>query len=353
MSFTLPAVDVSLLRLSTVDDVFVRVGDIDEVGTTKEVPPALARRVARLPFAAGLTELRRVRPMPERPRFDVVASLEGRRTYNRFAVERAVGAALAPVLRGSYLERTGAGLEGGDSELTVRIFIRGPDAVAALRLHERPLHRRDYKLDTGPATLHPPLAAAMARLLPAEQVGARRQAVLLDPFCGDATIVIEAARSRPDAMVVGSDIDWQRLANARRNASRAGATAALVRADVADPPWRAGSVDAVVTNPPWSVGVSVLGRLSGRIDPLWAWLGEVLTPRGRVCVVTDQGVDAPQALRRAGYSIALDTQLRLAGRISHLLVGAPPGRPPATLPPGLATWRDRTIAAGVLTDTGF
>src|SRR2546421_2763956 len=134
-----------LLALRTVDDVFVRVGELGDVGSTKDALPTLAKRLAALDW-----------PGADGRRFDVVASLEGRRSYNRYAVEAAAGAALAAVLGGTFLDRAAA----GDSELTVRLFLRGTTAVAALRLAARPLHRRPYKQDTRPGTLPPPVAAA-------------------------------------------------------------------------------------------------------------------------------------------------------------------------------------------------
>src|SRR5213080_4784960 len=210
VTFRLPSVDDRLHALRTVDDVFVRVGELGDVGTTKDALPVLARRLAALDWSAAAPGA-----VPGR-RFDVVASIEGRRTYNRYAVEAAAGAALAPVLGATFVARTDAG-SAGESDVTVRLFLRGPVAVAALRLGARPLHRRAYKQDTGPGTLHPPLAAALARL--AAPAGGEH---VLDPFCGDGTLAIEAALAYPDARVTGTDIDPARVANARANAQRAG-----------------------------------------------------------------------------------------------------------------------------------
>jgi tRNA (guanine6-N2)-methyltransferase len=347
LTFVLPALDRALLGLRTVDDTFVQVGSVESVGTARDVPPLLAQDLARLPFTQRLAQLRGVRDgIPGRPRFDVVASIEGRRNYNRFAVANAAGAALAPIFQGFYLERTSEGRQTGEPDLTVRIFLRGTAAVAALRLGRRPLHRRDYKQDTGPGTLHPPVAAALARLV-------ADTGVLIDPFCGDGTIAIESALSYPDALVVGSDLDPDRLAGARRNARRAQVTPLLVRADAANPPWRPGAVNAVVTNPPWNLAVEAGGQMQGTLDPLWRELPDLLSGEGRICAVTDASLEVPAALRRIGYAITLQPQIRLAGRVSHLVLGAPPGRAAPAIARGLADWRRRAIADGVITNEGF
>ncbi len=72
----------------------------------------------------------------------------------------------------------------------------------ALRAGPRPLHRRGWKVRTGPGSLHPPVAAALARL-------ARRPGggVIADPFCGDGTIPVEVALADPAAHVLAADLD--------------------------------------------------------------------------------------------------------------------------------------------------
>jgi hypothetical protein len=90
-----------------------------------------------------------------------------------------------------------------------RVTIAGEQALLALRIGDRPLHRRDYRTVSRPGSLHPPLAAAMVRL-------AGRGAGLLDPFCGTGTIPIEAAMAGCPS-IVGSDRDPGAMAAARVN----------------------------------------------------------------------------------------------------------------------------------------
>jgi 23S rRNA G2445 N2-methylase RlmL len=272
---------------------------------------------------------------------DVVAEVDGHR-FGRFAVEHAVGALLAPRLRGTYLRRTAAGREPGEPDLTVRVAVRDGAVSAAIRLADRPLHRRAWKRDTGPGTLHPPVAAALAHLAdpgPGQTV--------LDPFCGDGTIAIETAAAYPAAHVAGSDLDPARLANAERNAARAAVAVTLTRADAGQP--IGASVDAVITNPPWNLAVDGSGSLRGGLGPLWRRL-PALVPDGRLVVVADAELDAPAALTRAGFAVGLSARIRLAGRVSDVVLAAP-GRP--VLSEALRTWRERAIAAGVVTDAGF
>jgi tRNA G10 N-methylase Trm11 len=113
-------------------------------------------------------------------------------------------------------------------------------------------------------TLHPPVAAAMARL-----AGIRAGDVVVDPCCGAGTLLAEAS---PGAFRAGSD--------------RAGVAAA--RANVPHLPWftadarrlpyPSGSVDHVLTNPPWDRQVTSHGTFTEFVRE-WR---RVLRPGGRL-----------------------------------------------------------------------
>jgi tRNA (guanine6-N2)-methyltransferase len=346
VTFGLTAAGPELLGLRTADDVFLAVGVVSGVGSTKDFLPALGHAAANLDWASALLGLRAVRQVPGRPRFDVVASIEGHRTYNRFAVEASVGSALAPVLRAAFLERVSAGRIGGEPDFTVRVFVRADRAILAIRLGSRPLHRRVYKTDTGLATLHPPAAAALAA------ISAPETGLLLDPFCGDGTIAIEAALARPVLRVVASDIDPQRVENTRRNARRAGADIDVSMADAGALEAPLGGIDAVVTNPPWSLAVDWSGQLTGHHRRFWDELAPLLAGSGILCSITDVGLDVPGLLANSGWAIGLRQQIRLAGRVADVLL-ASPGTVAPRLPPPLERWRLLALEAGIVTEAGF
>jgi len=348
ITFRVPELAPPLLGLRTVDDVFVKVGRVSGVTPTKEGPSIAAPRIADLDWAGALAHLGMIRTIPPRPRLDVVASLEGRRNYNRFAVENAVGEMLARRLRGSYLARTSSGRQAGEPDLMIRVFVRGTEAVTATEVAAQPLHRRGYKQEAGAGTLHPPMAAALARLAhpaPASTVA--------DPFCGDGTIAIETALSYPATRVLASDIDEVRLGHAEGNAARAGVSLTLCQADAARLPWPDQSIDAVITNPPWNIAVDARGLLRRSLDRFWRQMPRLLAPAGRLCLISDAQLDAPRQLRQMGYQLALATQVRLAGRVSHVLLCAPREQGLPRIPAGLADWRRRAVAGGVITEAGF
>jgi tRNA (guanine6-N2)-methyltransferase len=336
-----------LLGLRTADDVFVRLATIDGVGGTKGDLSALGQAAAALNWRRVLDCIRAVRELPEHGSFDVVASIEGRRSYNRFAVERSIGLAIAPVLRATFVERDGGSRAGADSDCTVRAFVHRDQVTIAVRLARRPLHRRGYKVSTGPGTLHPPVAAALVA------VGGPAAGTLADPFCGDGTIAIEAALARPQLRIMASDVDPVRIHNARDNAARAGVDIGVRLADAATFADTVTDVNAIITNPPWSQAVWPGGQLLASGHEFYAALAGALGRDGVLCCITDADLDVPALLPRRGWQLGLHQRIRLAGRVADVSVAAPPGRPAPSLPASLAGWRYQALADGVVTESGF
>lgn len=382
VTFEAAEIDAGWLDLRTADDVLLDLGTLRGIDHTRAAVAELARRLTRIDFAAGLDLVRRARAQRfdglafDDVPFDVVASLLGRRNYNRFAVEDAAGAVVAKAVGARYISRNPAGAadrgasETAQSEFTVRLSLSGDTVDVSLRLSRRPLHRRPWKLDTGPGTLHPPLAAALVRIGGGDAVNAGSTTgdapnggattggsvnAVFDPFCGDGTIVIEAAHTFRGARIVGADLDAARLSNAQANAARAGVAEQIrfVRADAGRPVWTDGGFDLIVTNPPWNRAVGAAGTLADKLDPFWRAVPDALAPHGRICTVAEAELDVPAQLRRAGYAIALAQSIRIAGRVSQVILATPPRAAETRMPAALEHWRERAIKAGIVSDTGF
>ena len=81
--------------------------------------------------------------------------------------------------------------------------------------------------------------------------------VVLDPFCGRGTFLVEAALFEPDATYVGIDRDEEQLAKATRNAESSAAKIRFERGDATALPLADDSVDAVVS----CVEIKILRRV--------------------------------------------------------------------------------------------
>ncbi|MFV8753591.1 bifunctional 23S rRNA (guanine(2069)-N(7))-methyltransferase RlmK/23S rRNA (guanine(2445)-N(2))-methyltransferase RlmL [Nannocystaceae bacterium ST9] len=117
--------------------------------------------------------------------FAVQASGTGHIDNSHFAALR-VKDAIVDQLRERWGERPDVDI--AEPDLALRVHLRGDRARLSLDLGGEGLHRRGYRVEQGAAPLRENLAAAV--LLRAGWTG---EGTLLDPFCGSATLLIEAA----------------------------------------------------------------------------------------------------------------------------------------------------------------
>ncbi|MFI6733316.1 RNA methyltransferase [Nonomuraea sp. NPDC050451] len=288
-----------LLGLRTADDVLLAAAVVDGIGHGRSALRRLAL-AARSVNAGGLG-------CPGSG-VEVSASFVGRRNYTRFEIEDAVGAELARPLRLPYHSRRDGARPPRDA-MSWRVTIEGDRALIALRLADRPLHRRAYKTDSIRGTLHPPVAAAMAALARLGEAG-----TVLDPCCGAGTTLIEAHALASGARLLGFDHDPAALRAATANAragSGGGATAdarvgggggAAFGWGVADGgriPVADGSVDRVLVNPPWGRQVPPRGLLARDLGPLWREVRRVLAGDGLAVALVHDGVPRGFVLEEA------------------------------------------------------
>lgn len=296
-----------ILGLRTADDVFLVAARGPDVGHTRDGLRALGG-LARAVDARRLAHDRRRLGGGEIAGVEVSASFLGRRNFNRYDAEDAVGVVLAGRLGVPYHSRRG-GAPPPEGYAGFRLVLDGAHATLMARVAARPLHRRDYKRQTIPGTLHPPVAAAMARL-----AGPRPGELVVDPCCGAGTLLIEAGRLEPRARLHGFDLDPGALDAARANAGP-GAGIVLRRADAARLPLPDGGVDVVVCNPPWGGQVAPGGGLAAAPGRWWAEVARVLRPEGRAVVLIPDTAALAVAIR---YGL-------LPGHLRHVSVsGAHP-----------------------------
>ncbi|MFI1734999.1 TRM11 family SAM-dependent methyltransferase [Streptomyces acidicola] len=275
-------------RLRTADDVFLLALRRDDAGPHKRDLAALAD-LARAVDLTGLARERRARGGPAGfGGIEISASFLGRRTYNRYDIEDAVGRVLAeragvPYHARRYGEHPPPGHSGW------RLTLDGTHATLLLRLGRRPAHRRAYKNATIPGTLHPPVAAAMA-----QAAELRPGLRVLDPCCGAGTLLIEAHHTVPGTTLLGFDLDPAARRAARRNAGPLPVT--VRHGDAGALPLPDRSVDRVLCNPPWGDQVDAGGRLAEHPERWWRELARVLTDEGRAVVLLPEARGLGQAL---------------------------------------------------------
>ncbi len=165
-----------------------------------------------------------------------------------------------------------------------------------LRPRVLPDPRFGYRVDDVPASTHPPLAAAMARM-----AGIEENEVVWDPFCGSGLELIERGLLGEVQSIIASDVDAKATKIAAANFAAAGEISESIAVHCGDfKEYRTvtkiapDSLSLILANPP-------LGRRV-RIDDLQVLISEffkiaaiTLRPGGRVVFINPLKLDSPDA----------------------------------------------------------
>ena len=178
------------------------------------------------------------------PFMRITLSFVGRRNYSRYFVEDKLNALLSDHTSFTPLNNEAkAAKQAG--ELRLRCHIEDETAFWGLGLDDTPLHRRSWRHLRYDGQLHTPVAATMARAL-----NAGNASLILDPFCGSGTILIESALKYPDHQHIGFDISEEAIGIAQQSAALAKVSVDFVLQDtlISGPPSKP---FLLLSNPPW------------------------------------------------------------------------------------------------------
>ncbi|MEU4833207.1 methyltransferase domain-containing protein [Streptosporangium sp. NPDC023615] len=303
---------------ATADDVFLLAARGPDIGPGREGLPGLAELAGEADLDDLLRSRRRYGGAGAVTGVEVSASFLGGRNFNRHDAEDAVGRVLAHRLGvGYHSRRTGLAPPGGHTGW--RLTLDGTRATLMLRITDRPLHRRAYKRRSLAGTLHPPVAAAMARM-----ADLRPGLTVLDPCCGAGTLLIEAASHQPEALLRGFDLSPDAVRATRENAGALPVT--VGRADAGRLPLPDGGADRVLCNPPWGGQVTAGGLLASSPERWWAELRRVLAPGGTAVLLLPGAADIAAGIRW-GLVPAHVQRVRVSGAQPFIARFTAPGRP--------------------------
>ena len=164
-----------------------------------------------------------------------------------------------------------------------------------------------YRVAHVPASSHPTLAAALARV-----AGARPDDVVWDPFVGAATELVERARLGPTRALFGSDADDAALERARDNLTAAAVEATLTRADARS--WRPPiSPTAIITNPPMGRRVLDRHKTVELYRDFLAHAAALLPRDGRLTWISPRGDETLAVATPLGLRVTLRQRVDMAG----------------------------------------
>jgi 23S rRNA G2445 N2-methylase RlmL len=307
--FRVEEIDRRLLTLRTVEDVFLLAWGTDKLTYRAEDLDKIQRWTAREADWANLLRLHHaVRPRPKgRPTFRLVTQMRGEHGYRR----QDAGKALARGLAGKFPDSWRPADENAAVEFW--LSIQGAQAVCGLRLSDRSMRHRDYKVEHVRASLRPSLAAAMVRL-----AGSGPHHRVLDPMCGAGTLLAEhlawAERFRgADRPVRGGDVEQAAVKAATANLRKLG-RALLARWDATRLPLADADVDRVLCNPPFGKQLGEpeeVGPLYSRVLPE---LDRVLRPGGRAVLLVSDQAALRAAARPTGWRLERQVNVRVLGQ---------------------------------------
>ncbi len=165
-----------------------------------------------------------------------------------------------------------------------------------------------YRHATLPASSHPTIAAALARV-----AGVRADDVVWDPFAGAGTELIERAIAGPYRHLYGTDLDARALDAARTNLAAAAVAHATV--DMADARgFRVPETPTLIlTNPPFGQRVPVPGGAAGLITAVLRHAAAQLAARGRLAAVIPHPLDADRLAQDCGLELVRRLPVDLGG----------------------------------------
>ena len=251
-----------LTALRTVEDLFGLAGyrarlapeiqSLEKIrAAAREAPlvePALQARVKVSPGARAGRRLK----------FRVIARMAGEHEFRRVDFQRAVERGI--VERSDHTWRLE---EGEEAEVEFWATMIDTEFFLTVRLSDDRMRHREYKAAHRPASLRASSAAALAWASDPHD-----DDIVLDPFCGAGTILIERAHLGKYAMLLGSDRDQAALAAARTNVGTRYKPIQLENWDAASLPLADRSVNKIITNLPWGIRYGSHGE-NRKLYPEW------------------------------------------------------------------------------------
>jgi tRNA (guanine6-N2)-methyltransferase len=276
--FTAPRPE-ALSALRCAEDVFALVGYRARLDPDKSLLDRIRAAAREAPFVREALDAR-VRFLPgvragRRLRFRVVARQAGEHEFRRVDLQHAVERGIQERLDHTWR------LDEQAADLEVWATMIGAELFLAIRLSDDTMRHREYKTAHLPGSLRPAAAAALAWLSEPDD-----RDVVLDPFCGAGTILIERAHLGRYARLIGSDHDPAAIRAARANVGPRYKPIDLEGWDAGAIPLGDASVNAIITNLPWGARYSTHGE-NRRLYPDWiAEFDRLLAVGGRMVLLT-------------------------------------------------------------------
>jgi len=315
--FTAPRPEpLRMLRVS--EDVFAIVGY--RHGIVGD--PAALERIAAVAREAPYIEQAlstRTRLMPgtrsgHRLRYRVIVRMAGEHQFRRIDLAQTVSRAIAE--RGDHNWRLSA--EEADVEFWATLL--PGELILAIRLGDERMRHRDYKVAHLPGSLRSSVAAALAFLSkPAPED------VVLDPFCGAGTVLIERAHLGRYRLLIGCDRDPNALSAAQENVGPRYKPLELHRWEMPALPLPDRSVGKIITNLPWGIRHGSHEENRRLYPRILEEFHRLVAPGGKIVILTGETRLMSDIISRGLFRPEKILQVSILGTGAAVYVSIAPG----------------------------
>lgn len=227
-----------LEALSTADDVFEFYGSVTGIGRAKATLNHLLQYFQE-------TIIPKISHNFNNQFIRVTFSFVGKRNFNRYLVEEKLNKIILENTTFTPLNNEiGASQKPG--ELRMRCHLENECVYIGIGLKDVPLHRRSWRNTKYVGQLHPPVAAAMVQLIKPSD-----KEIIIDPFCGSGTILLESILQHPNTPHFGYDHDKEAIEISRISAARLNAKVKFEINDAFNLSLQEKEY-YLLTNPPWN-----------------------------------------------------------------------------------------------------
>lgn len=318
--FRIDPIDERVLRMRLTEDVFLFAWGTDQLTHRAADLDSIERWTARSVDWQHLLRIHHeIRPRPKgKPSYRLVTQMDGKFVYQR----RDAGKAMARGLGGHIPDSWRPAEENASVEIW--LTIDGSTAVCGLRLSDRDMRHRSYKIEHRPASLRPTVAAAMVRV-----AALRPGQVVLDPMCGAGTLLAEslayAERFRSDGIHTrGGDIEFAAVRAALINLRRLGRTE-LCRWDARQLPLANAEMDLILSNPPFGKQLSNPEEIGPLYRSMTQEYDRVLKPGGQAVLLASDAGLLREACESCRWHPTRRIRLRILGQSATISAWRKPG----------------------------
>ncbi len=299
----------NLLDLHTTEDVFYTLAHIKGLRRGQDALRVLHSATVNSDLTQALATWRRTHSGARPRTWRVVSQMTGSYDFRRVDAGEAVVSALKHIMpHGMHKVKD-------DADVEVWLWLGGGDVLIGLRLSDANMRHRSYKREHLPASLRPTVAAAMswlARPTPED--------IVLDPFCGAGTILIERALLAPVSREVGGDMRSEAITMARRNARAADVAVSWHVWDAQALPLDDASVTRVITNLPFGKQIDTPEGNERLYTAVMRQFSRVLQADGLLVTLTSEDRLWDRIVREHGWKIVKKVVLVVLGQPASIFV---------------------------------